>query len=1010
MKRIFFIVSLVLLACTASLPLSAKVRLPRLVSDRMVLQRDTELKIWGWASPGEKVTVRFRGKHYNTEADAKGNWLVLLPPQQAGGPFLLEVNELAIRDVLVGDVWLCSGQSNQETPIARLTEMFPEINVSNNHMIRHYKVPTQNSVGELKDEIAGNAGWYSGIASDVLNWTSLAYFFAQEAYNKYKVPVGMLVSSLGGSAIESWISQEHLKTFPELCFDKAALDSMKLAQQDKGAGSWQQKKFDDTDWATMDVPGYWQENGIRIKGTIWYRKEFRVPESMVGRHARLYMGRMVDSDSVFVNGTFVGFTSYTYPPRKYDIPAGVLTQGENVIAVRLTANSSNGGFVKDKKYKIVGDDAEVDLTGTWKYKIGINQNEVMKYAGKLKNLKKAGSGLYNGMIHPISNYQVKGAIWYQGESNSGRSQTYASLLEALIQNWRELWKMPDMPFLLVQLPNYMEKSDKPSDSGWARIREAQFKTALNVPHTALAVTYDVGEWNDIHPLNKKAVAQRLFLGARRLVYGEKVTASGPLYKEMKVEGDKIILTFTETGRGLTCKGKELKHFAIAGEDRKFVWADAVIRGNKVVVSSELVKNPVAVRYAWSNNPEDANLCNKEGLLASPFRTDIGNKLFENYYLNNNYKLRTNMKNRKTLLAVLASLALSSCTTRVTTENDASLKGVLGDKFLVGVALNTRQSSGVDTAAVKIVKRHFNSVVAENCMKCQTIHPEEDRYDFSQADEFVKFGEDNGMYIIGHCLVWHSQLAPWLCVDKDGNNVAPEVLKQRLKDHITTIVSRYKGRVKGWDVVNEAILEDGSYRKSKFYEILGEEFIPLAFQYAHEADPEAELYYNDYNMHEAGKRATVVKLVNDMKSKGLRVDAIGMQGHVGLDYPSLTDFEESMLAYASTGAKVMITEWDMSALPTLKRTANVSDTVAYKKMLNPYPESLPDSVSQQWNNRMSDFLNLFIKHSDFVSRVTAWGVSDGDSWKNGFPVRGRKDYALLFDRDYQPKDFIKKILE
>ena len=195
-----------------------------------------------------------------------------------------------------------------------------------------------------------------------------------------------------------------------------------------------------------------------------------------------------------------------------------------------------------------------------------------------------------------------------------------------------------------------------------------------------------------------------------------------------------------------------------------------------------------------------------------------------------------------------------------------------------------------------------------------------------------------------------------------------------------------------------------------YEILGEEFIPLAFQYAHEADPEAELYYNDYNMHEAGKRATVVKLVNDMKSKGLRVDAIGMQGHVGLDYPSLTDFEESMLAYASTGAKVMITEWDMSALPTLKRTANVSDTVAYKKMLNPYPESLPDSVSQQWNNRMSDFLNLFIKHSDFVSRVTAWGVSDGDSWKNGFPVRGRKDYALLFDRDYQPKDFIKKILE
>lgn len=369
-----------------------------------------------------------------------------------------------------------------------------------------------------------------------------------------------------------------------------------------------------------------------------------------------------------------------------------------------------------------------------------------------------------------------------------------------------------------------------------------------------------------------------------------------------------------------------------------------------------------------------------------------------------------MKNRKTLLVLLAGLALSSCASRVATETEASLKGVLGDKFLIGAALNTRQSSGLDTAAVRIVKRHFNSIVAENCMKCQTIHPEEDRYDFRQADEFVKFGEDNGMYIIGHCLIWHSQLAPWFCVDKEGKNVSPEVLKQRMKEHITTIVSRYKGRIKGWDVVNEAILEDGSYRKSKFYEILGEDFIPLAFQYAHEADPDAELYYNDYNMHSPGKRDAVVKLVKDMKSKGLRVDAVGMQGHVGLDYPSMKDFESSMLAFGSTGVKVMITEWDMSALPTLNRTANISDTVAYKQMLNPYPDSLPDSISQQWNERMSGFLNLFIKHSDIVSRVTAWGVSDGDSWKNDFPVRGRKDYALLFDRDYQPKDFIKEILE
>lgn len=601
--------------------LSAKVRLPRLVSDRMVLQRDTELDIWGWADPGEKVTVRFQGRHYDTETGADGCWHVLLPPQQAGGPFVLEVNEIVIRDVLVGDVWLCSGQSNQETPIARLTDKFPEINVSNNHMIRHYKVPTQDVKGELREEIAGNAGWHSAIASDVMNWTALAYFFAQEAYEHTHVPVGMLVSSLGGSAIESWISQEHLKEFPQQLVDQAAYDSLKLARQDRGAGRWQLPECDDSDWATMTVPGYWRENGADIHGTVWCRKTFDVPASMAGRHARLYMGTMVDSDSVFVNGTFVGFTSYTYPPRKYDIPAGVLREGKNVIAVRLTANGGNGGFVKDKRYAIVGDEAEIDLTGTWRYKTGIDQSEVQRLSARLANLDRTGSGLYNGMIYPIRHYRVKGAIWYQGETNAGNPAPYADYLKTLITNWRELWQWPDMPFLLVQLPNFMEKKDRPTDSGWARIRDAQFRTALSVPHTELAVTYDAGEWNDIHPLDKKTVAHRLFLGARRLVYGEKVNASGPLYKDMQVDGDRIVLSFTETGRGLACRGKELKHFAIAGEDRKFVWAKAVIRGNKVVVSSPEVKHPVAVRYAWSDNPSDANLCNKDGLLASPFRTD-----------------------------------------------------------------------------------------------------------------------------------------------------------------------------------------------------------------------------------------------------------------------------------------------------------------------------------------------------------------------------------------------------
>ncbi len=369
-----------------------------------------------------------------------------------------------------------------------------------------------------------------------------------------------------------------------------------------------------------------------------------------------------------------------------------------------------------------------------------------------------------------------------------------------------------------------------------------------------------------------------------------------------------------------------------------------------------------------------------------------------------------MRNKKTVLAGLLAIVVAACGAQTAVKKEATLKDALGDKFLIGTALNTRQSSGQDTNAVKVVKKHFNAIVAENCMKSEVLQPEEGRYDFRQADEFVKFGEDNGMTVTGHCLIWHSQCPRWFLVDKDGKNVSAEVLKQRMKEHITTVVSRYKGRILGWDVVNEAIMEDGSYRKSKFYEILGEEFIPLAFQYAHEADPDAELYYNDYNMHEPGKRATVVKLVNDLKKRGLRIDAVGMQGHVGMDYPDLSEFEASMEAYAATGAKVMITEFDMSALPTISRSANVADRVDFeKKTLNPYPDGLPDSVSLEWNARMETFMNLFIKHADYVTRVTAWGVSDRDSWKNNFPMRGRTDYPLFFDREYRPKPFVQKLI-
>lgn len=618
MKYLLQIVLLLILA----LPVQAEVRLPSMISDKMVLQRDTKLKIWGWADPQEKVTVRFAGKYYYTAASDAGKWVVELPAQPAGGPHILEINEIVIRDILFGDVWLCSGQSNMETPIERLVERFPEVNVSNNHMIRYFKVPTQNTALALQENILNGGKWFSGVASEVMNWTALAFFYAQEAYNHTKIPQGMLVSSLGGSAIESWISQGNLKEFPASVVDFEALDSLKYYDKDQGMPYWTRHDFDDKDWNTTFIPATWREQGIKNRGVVYYRKTIDIPSQKEGRQGKLYLGNLTDSDSVFINGKFIGSTSYQYPPRKYNIPSGVLQSGENTIVVRLRANNGNGEFVADKEYKLQVDDFTVYLTGEWKYKIGIDLNKISQFRSKISNSRSAGSGLFNGMIYPLRDYALKGVIWYQGETNAGNPQPYERLLELLVSDWRELLNNRQLPFLFVQLPNFMQKREQPTDSGWARIRDAQFKISKKVPNTFLATTYDTGEWNDIHPLNKKDIAKRLMLGARSVVYKEKLISSGPVYDSFKIINDKIEISFEENGSKLKVKNNELlKHFAIAGEDKKFVWANAVIKGDRIVVSHPDIKQPKAVRYAWSDNPEDANLINQEGLLASPFRTD-----------------------------------------------------------------------------------------------------------------------------------------------------------------------------------------------------------------------------------------------------------------------------------------------------------------------------------------------------------------------------------------------------
>ncbi|MCE5332875.1 MAG: endo-1,4-beta-xylanase [Bacteroidales bacterium] len=346
------------------------------------------------------------------------------------------------------------------------------------------------------------------------------------------------------------------------------------------------------------------------------------------------------------------------------------------------------------------------------------------------------------------------------------------------------------------------------------------------------------------------------------------------------------------------------------------------------------------------------------------------------------------------------------------KSQQSLKESLKDKFLIGVAVNDNQVTGKDSLSDLLILHHFNTITAENCMKSEVIQPQEGKFDFTQSDRFVEFGQKHKMFIIGHTLIWHSQAPAWFFVDQNGKDVSREVLIERMRKHITTVVGRYKGRVNGWDVVNEAIEDDGSWRQSKFYRIIGEDYVKLAFQFAHEADPKAELYYNDYSMAHPGRRDAVVEMIKKLREQGIKVDGIGMQGHLTMSFPTVESEEKSIIAFGNLGVKVMITEMDLTVIPFPNQNggADVSMSYEYKKEMNPYPDGLPDSVATVWNNRMADFFRLFLKHHDKISRVTIWGVSDAQTWRNNWPIPGRKDYPLLFDRNLKPKPIVETIIK
>jgi len=638
LNKLVSLLTLLLFAFTVK----SQVILPKLVSNGMVIQQQTKTKIWGWASANEKIEITFLNKTYSCSANINGEWSVELDKLSAGGPFSMTIkgsNQIELSDIYVGEVWVCSGQSNMELPISRVNWVYPEVLKANNPKIRQFYVPRNYNFHNPQSDF-NEGSWTAATPENINNFSAVAYFFASNLYQQENVPVGVINCALGGSPIQAWINLDYLKAFPEyhdeaIRFqDNAYIDQItksdnessanwykNLSKTDQGylnGQNWLENSFDYSSWDTILVPGYWNNTPLdKTTGTVWLKYELNLTEKMANEGNMLILGRIVDADSVFINGQFIGNITYQYPPRRYTIPTGILHPGKNIVTTKVIINSGTGGFVPDKLYALTSSTDTLLLDGAWQYKIG---SKTEPSPGQTFVRWKS-SGLYNAMLAPLTSMPVKGIIWYQGESNTSRPNEYANLLSTLILNWRDSWQQPDMPFIYAQLPNFMEAKSEPDESNWAALRFNQLQ-GLTMPNTAMTVNIDLGEWNDIHPVKKKEVGNRLAKAAEAIAYGKNIVYSGPIFKSFKVENDKIIIEFTHCGSGLMCLNNgQLKEFAICGEDKHFVWANAKIENNKVIVWSESIKHPIAVRYAWSDNPSEANLYNNEGLPASPFKTD-----------------------------------------------------------------------------------------------------------------------------------------------------------------------------------------------------------------------------------------------------------------------------------------------------------------------------------------------------------------------------------------------------
>jgi sialate O-acetylesterase len=636
MKIIKIIVFLIV--CGTFSPISAKVRLPKIFSDNMVLQRETAIPIWGWANPSEKIEVNFHNQTKSAIADSNGKWLLKLKPEKAGGAFTLTVkgeNEIKFTNVLVGEVWLCSGQSNMEWAVREAMNAEQELAAAENPNIRQIKI--SKAVNGIPNNDFNEGTWQVSNPTNTREFTAVGYFFAQRLYQKLKVPIGLINASWGGTNIETWISREGFESsdeFREMIAKMPSIDVDSLNKNRAGqilrkieslqgvainsfnAEAFKKLTFDDAKLPGLELPNQWENQSLGyIDGIVWFRKTINLTVAQSKKSAVLELAKIDDNDISYVNGVEVGKTNRWDTPRSYKIPAGVLRKGTNSIVVKVTDTGGGGGiYGNPADLKLNLGDENISLVGSWKFQV--ESVEVRAEPNEFPSFA------YNAMINPLAPYSIRGVLWYQGESNAGRAYQYRKAFPLLINDWRNKWSNPDLPFYFVQLATFKTAGNSNDGSGWAELREAQTLT-LQVPRTGMVVTTDIGDANDIHPLNKQDVGKRLAALALNRTYKKRMIDSGPIYKSLKIDGNKIILNFENIGGGLitTDKNGEVKGFEIAGNDQKFYEANAVIKGNTVVVSSEKVNAPIAVRFGWIGDASANNLFNKEGFPAVPFRTD-----------------------------------------------------------------------------------------------------------------------------------------------------------------------------------------------------------------------------------------------------------------------------------------------------------------------------------------------------------------------------------------------------